>query len=93
VNADLAPRVARALYALPNSLDQRLMGMVADALEAADSFEDLPEPVQQIVLHSEKYIGPYEGGGDGGAGDADRGGVPGGKAGGAKREAVNDEPS
>ena len=69
MNAELVPRVARALYALPNSLDQRLMGLIADALESADSFEDLPDPVQQIVLHSEKYIGPYEGGGDGEAGE------------------------
>jgi hypothetical protein len=62
VNADLAPRVARALYALPNSLDQRMMSAVADALESADKFEDLPEPIQRIVLHSEQYIGPYAGG-------------------------------
>ena len=64
MKADLAPRVARALYALPNSLDQRMMAAVADALESSDSFEDLPEPVQRLVLHSEQYIGPYQEGGD-----------------------------
>ncbi len=71
MNAELAPRVARALYALPNSLDQRMMAAVADALESADVFEDLPEPVRRLVLHSEKYIGPYRGGGDGGPADGE----------------------
>lgn len=64
MNADLASRVARALYALPNSLDQRMMAAVADAVEISDSFEDLPESVQRLVLHAEKYIGPYQEGDD-----------------------------
>ena len=75
MNADLATRVARALYALPNSLDQRMMAAVADALEVSDSFEDLPDPVQRLVLHSEQYIGPHKGGDDDGAAAGEVAGV------------------
>lgn len=56
-NPRVSRRVARALYATPNALDPALLELVTQSTDAAESFEDLPQKVQDIVLWVEQYIG------------------------------------
>lgn len=50
-------RVARALYATPNALDPALLNLVQVSSLQANSFEELPQKVRDMVLWVEQYIG------------------------------------
>lgn len=50
-------RVARALYATPNALDPNLLKLTQEATRVANSFEELPQKVRDMVLWVEQYIG------------------------------------